>query len=283
MSMIATAEILDSQGPSWRQWILDNLARGCLPHVMLESMVKDTWDHDSAQSALDAGLAVLGLSVARSQAFPKLPTEDRLHLEGAAVEILSRMSSPRCSLIAGLLSGQECSELINYAYSKGLVASNVVDPITGEETIHPERTSSSIFLTRAETALIDTLEKRLSQLTNWPITHAEGLQLQCYQPGQQYKAHFDWFDPAKPSSSQHLIRGGQRVSTTVIYLATAQAGGRTLFPKAGFEVAPPMGGAIFFHDVDESGRPDEMSLHAGTPVEQGLKIVATYWQRESVY
>jgi len=284
MQTNVNTEILDSQGPSWRQWILENLTRGCLHHAILESMVKDnTWSRDSAQSALNAGLLFLGHSASPSQILPGLPPEDRFLLEGASVEILSRMKSPSCALIAGLLSSQECGELIKYAQIKGLVASNVVDPSTGQAKLHEARTSSSVFLARAETPLIDLLEKRLSKLTSWPITHAESLQLQCYQPGQQYKAHFDWFDPTKTGSSHHLLRGGQRVSTTVIYLSVAQIGGRTIFPKVGFEVSPPVGGAIFFHDVDALGQPEEMSMHAGTPVEQGVKIVATYWQRESIF
>lgn len=149
-----------------------------------------------------------------------------------------------------------------------------------EQRLHE---SSRVFLTRAETPLIDDVENRLAALTGWPVSHGEGLQILRYEPGQQYKPHHDWFDPAKSGSASHLKHGGQRVGTTVIYLAAAQAGGGTSFPKAGLEVSPRAGGAIFFTNMTASGQPDDMSLHAGTPVLQGTKIVMTYWQREAAF
>lgn len=278
-----SADDLNTHGASWRQWILDNLKRGCLPNDMYLTMVKEVWAPDAALSALEAGQALLGRTTEGMQYFPSIAPGDRFEVDGANIEVLSRMERPRCSLIGGLLSPLECLELIAYANSKGLIASSVVDSATGQEVSHSGRTSRSVFMSRAETPLIDTLEKRLAKLTNWPLTHAEGLQVLSYEPGQQYKPHFDWFDPENPGSAIHLCHGGQRVSTTVIYLSAADIGGRTVFPNAGYEVSPPVGGAIFFRDVDALGKPDNMSLHAGTPVENGVKIVATYWQRESSF
>ena len=56
-----------------------------------------------------------------------------------------------------------------------------------------------------------------------------------YEEGQEYKPHYDWFDPNAPGSATHLANGGQRVGTTVIYLATADGGGSTSFPDSGLE------------------------------------------------
>jgi prolyl 4-hydroxylase len=161
--------------------------------------------------------------------------------------------------------------------------SGVVDNQTGLGVIHEASTSSGIGFSRGATPLLATLESRLAQLTNWPITHGEGIQILRYQPGQQYKPHFDWFDPIEPGSTSHLKNGGQRVGTTVVYLSLPKLGGRTSFPEVGLEVAPTLGGAIFFNNVDFLGVPDPLSLHAGMPVEHGEKIVATYWQREAEF
>ncbi|MDV7397248.1 hypothetical protein RZS08_37960, partial [Arthrospira platensis SPKY1] len=66
-------------------------------------------------------------------------------------------------------------------------------------------------------------------------------------------------------------------------LQLAELGGGTRFPKASVEMFPTRGGAVFFTDLQPSGTPDPTSLHAGTPVERGLKIVARYWQRQRVF
>jgi len=43
---------------------------------------------------------------------------------------------------------------------------------------------------------------------------------------------------------------------------------------------PPPGGAVFFRNLTAAFLPDPLTLHAGAPVEQGEKVVMTYWQRE---
>jgi prolyl 4-hydroxylase len=63
-------------------------------------------------------------------------------------------------------------------------------------------------------------------------------------------------------------------------LRAADRGGATTFSTAGFEVSPPPGGAVFFRNLTAAFLPDPLTLHAGAPVEQGEKVVMTYWQRE---
>ena len=269
---------LGKHGLEWQEWILRNLSRQCTPHSMFERMVSRVWTGADAAAALDAGLAELGMGQVWRTPLPEI----RLSPDGP-VKVLGQLERPHAVLMDGLLSRQECLELIAYAEHKGLKASAVVDQQTGQSVAHQARTSSSVCLSRAETALVDAVENRLASLTNWPVSHGEGLQILRYEPGQQYRPHFDWFDPEKPGSASHLRRGGQRVGTTVIYLATAETGGGTQFPKAGLEVSPSIGGGVFFKNLDYAGKPDEMSLHAGTPVVQGTKIVMTYWQREESF
>lgn len=274
---------LDTHGPSWRQWVLNNLERGCSPKSMMRDMIKSTWSLEAAQVAIDEGLILLGMNRDWKVHLPRISDADQIDVAGHTVKVLSRIASPRAALLDELLTADECAELIDYAYSKGLRNSGVVDAATGQSVEHHARTSSSVFLTRAETPLIGGIEQRLANLTNWPIANGEGIQILRYESGQQYKPHFDWFDATKPGSASHLKRGGQRVGTTVMYLASPELGGGTSFPKTGVQVSPRVGGAIFFNDVDVLGAPDQMSLHAGTPVEKGIKIVATYWQREGVF
>jgi len=131
--------------------------------------------------------------------------------------------------------------------------------------------------------LLDRLERRIAALVAWPVTHGEGFQILRYEAGAEYRAHLDTFDPARPGSAAHLRRGGQRVATLVIFLTEPEAGGGTRFAKAGLEVCPQRGSAVYFACVDEDGTIDPLSLHAGMPVVAGVKCVATKWLRQQPY
>ncbi|MFY7983000.1 MAG: 2OG-Fe(II) oxygenase, partial [Burkholderiaceae bacterium] len=78
-----------------------------------------------------------------------------------------------------------------------------------------------------------------------------------------------------------IQRGGQRVATLVMYLNTPTRGGGTTFPDVGLEVAPIKGNAVFFSY--DRPHPLTKTLHAGAPVEDGEKWVATKWLREGVF
>ena len=158
----------------------------------------------------------------------------------------------------------------------------MVDELSGQNVPHPERSSAGVMLARAETGLIDRLERRLAALTDWPIANGEGLQILRYRKGQEYRPHFDSF-PDGAGGAVHTARGGQRVNTVLVYLQSPEAGGGTAFPACGLTVCPQPGSAVIFRNVDGTGRRDPASLHAGLPVVHGEKVVMTYWQRAGPY
>jgi prolyl 4-hydroxylase len=281
MEIRSVSNALDRHGDSWRRWVLENIERGCTTQDILRSMLAaGVWQEEEALSALNEGLGLLGRTLVNSSALPRIPA-DRLFSVGAQViEVLSRFKSPHVAVLGGVLSINECDALLDMALHKGLRLSSVVDKESGQSVSHHERTSTGVFFTRSETPLIQRIEERLAEMTCWPPTHGEGLQVLRYEIGQQYKPHHDWFDTAHPGTVHHLARGGQRVATTVMVLRAADRGGATTFPAAGFEVSPPPGGAVFFRNLTAAFLPDPLTLHAGAPVEQGEKVVMTYWQRE---
>jgi prolyl 4-hydroxylase len=246
---------------------------------MLQDMLV-VWDKEDALMALFEGTTILGEKLPETKGRPLVAEQNYIDVDGQKVEVLCRLNRPNAALLSNVFSEEECAELIQYATSKGLKNSGVVDAETGKSIDHEARTSTSVCMTRFETPLVEKLEKRLAELTGWPVENGEGLQILRYEIGQQYKPHFDWFDPKKVGGVAHLARGGQRVATTVVYLSIPEDGGGTKFSEVGLEVNPRVGGAIFFNDVDEFGEPEKISLHSGTPVIKGYKIVATYWQRE---
>jgi len=275
---------LDSKGATWREWVLDNLQRGCKPQTMLENMTAKVWNIETAAQALDEALALLKQPSDWRSSRPYINTPANfLDCGDRVAQVLFSLQHPRIVLLDNLLSQQECDTLIELAEQKGIKKSAVVDHESGQFVGHHARSSSGSYFTRGENEHVARIEKRLAVITDWPVTHAEGLQILKYEPGQEYRPHFDWFDPSKPGSAKQLARGGQRLGTFVLYLTDVEAGGGTIFPTLGVEVCPRKGAGVFFADVDETGKPEQKSLHGGSPVIKGTKIVATYWQRENSY
>ena len=272
---------------AWQTWITENLARGCAPAEMAQVMVRD--------GKFEATLARAAIEEARRTGFTHLPaapapqplpeidtSANVIRTPDRDVEILLSLHSPRIVLLGGLLSVEECDALIEYGRSR-LERSPVVSDTDGKTQVHAHRTSRGAMLQRGETELVGRIEARLAALTSWPFENGEGLQMLQYEKGNEYRPHYDWFDASLPGPRKHLERGGQRVGTIVMYLSDVEAGGGTSFPNLGLTVQPKKGGAVFFANTDSYRRPDPQTLHAGEPVEKGVKYIATKWLRERIY
>ena len=192
------------------------------------------------------------------------------------VRVLASMLLPRVVVLGGLLSDEECDAMIELARPK-LARSTTVEPDSGGDMVHPDRTSFGMGFARGENDLCRRIEARIAHLLEWPLENGEGLQVLNYGPGAQYKPHHDYFDPAMPGSEVLLRRGGQRVASVVMYLNTPERGGATVFPESHLEVAAVKGNAVFF----SYDRPHPMTrtLHGGAPVLAGEKWILTKWLR----
>jgi len=267
--------------PEWRDWVHENVRRGCVAETMLPMLLQGGFAPALAQAALDEAFGghALPEPAPVPRPGPRLEDGNTLDAGDRGVRVLSLLESPRVVHFGGLLSGDECDALVALAEGR-LEPSTVVDDVAGAFVTHADRTSAGACFQRGEFALVATLERRIAALLHWPVDHGEGLQVLRYAPGAEYKAHFDFFDPDKPGSAIHLAEGGQRVGTLVMYLCDVEAGGGTGFPRLGFEVRPAKGDAVFFTDVDAQGRVDPRTLHAGLPVLRGHKVIATKWLRQ---
>lgn len=267
-----------------RRWILSQAQAGCRAEDLLASMVRSGWAEDVALSALEVTLAERGAAAPAAAAAVPEPALDGapnvLRAGDREVRVLAVMSLPRVVVFGGLLSEQECDELVALARPR-LARSETVDNSTGGSEVNAARTSDGMFFERGETPLIERIERRIAELVRWPVERGEGLQVLRYRPGAQYKPHHDFFDPAHPGTASILRRGGQRVGTVVMYLNTPAGGGATTFPEAGLEVQPVKGNAVFFSY--ERPLASTRTLHGGAPVLDGEKWVATKWMREGVF
>lgn len=195
----------------------------------------------------------------------KIKTEDR------DIQIIAKMEEPLIVVLGNVLSHEECDELIQL--SKDRVERS---KIGNTRTVDGLRTSSSVFLEETHD-VVTRVEKRVSQIMNIPVEHGEGLQILNYKPGQEYKAHFDFF-----SASARPVKN-PRISTLVMYLNDVEEGGETYFPKLNLSVSPQKGMAVYFEYFYDNQELNDLTLHGGAPVVIGDKWAATQWMRRQVF
>jgi prolyl 4-hydroxylase len=278
--------------PELRRWIVAQAAAGHPPDIVLDAMKASGWDEAVALDALETTMkSRLGLANDASIAAVDAATEPARPVPGAGiaagtpairaadrdVRVVMAMTLPRVVVFAELLSAEECAELIALARSR-LARSETVETATGASAVNPARTSDGMFFEPGEFPVCARLEKRIAALLGWPLENGEGLQILRYGPGTEYLPHYDYFDPDEAGTPAILQRGGQRVGSIVCYLNTPEAGGATVFPDVGLEVAPVRGNAVFFSY--DRPHPATRTLHGGAPVDAGEKWVATKWLRE---
>ncbi|MEG3146324.1 2OG-Fe(II) oxygenase [Sphingomonas sp. RT2P30] len=188
-----------------------------------------------------------------------------------AAEMLS--DAPDVRRFRNLLSPEECAHLAMAARDM-LAPATVVDPRTGRMIVHPIRTSDGAVIGPGrENLVIRAINQRLAVISDTLVTQGEPLSILRYSPGQEYRPHLDWIGDAK----------NQRTKTVIVYLNHGYKGGETRFISASLTVEPQGGDAILFSNILPDGSVDRRSDHAGLPVRQGAKWIATRWIRERAH
>jgi prolyl 4-hydroxylase len=275
-----------------KDWITHNLNRGCAPAALVESMVGQNFDPQVARGLIDAfvaaradgmpppeGSVILdGATPEYRYETPRLPAGNVVRAGDREVRVLLRLERPVIAVLEGVLSAQECGELIEMARPR-LQPSTVVDPQTGTDSIAQYRNSEGMFFRPGENDLICRLDRRISQLMSIPAECGEGLQVLRYGPGGHTAPHFDFLIPTNPTNVASINRSGQRVGTLMVYLNDVLQGGETVFPEVGLAVCPRQGNALYFEYANSRQQLDARSLHAGAPVIEGEKWAVTKWMR----
>lgn len=199
----------------------------------------------------------------------KMPSE----WKAAKLPVETLSHAPVIRSVTGLLSAEECRYIITMA-TPNLEPSYVLDPATGRRVPHPIRTSKGTsFGPTREDLVIHKLNRRLARVTGTDVSWGEPLHILSYAPGQEYRPHLD----ALPGTAN------QRHWTVLVYLNEDYSGGATRFDVPGIEFRGRTGDALIFRNVDEQGTGDPATRHAGLPVTQGTKWLATRWIRQAPY
>ncbi|MDE8654135.1 prolyl hydroxylase family protein [Novosphingobium album (ex Liu et al. 2023)] len=175
--------------------------------------------------------------------------------------------------VASFLSESECRHLI------GLI-DEVARPSELFDEAYREayRTSYSGDVDQSD-GIVRSIERRLSDLIGIDLAWSETVQGQRYLPGQEFRAHCDWFDTEAAYWPSEVARGGQRSWTAMAYLNDVEDGGVTEFPRIGVSIPPQAGSLILWNNATPDGAPNLETLHAALPVKAGVKYVITKWFR----
>ena len=183
-----------------------------------------------------------------------------------AGEVLSNI--PRVMLFRGAFTPAECAFLMDRPASHFRPA-RVADGGRGER-VDPVRTSEEVTIhPLIEDPAVHAINRRLAALSRTSVDQGEPLQLLRYKIGQQFRPHVD------------AISGdNRRPFTVLLYLNDGYAGGETLFVRTGLEVKGRTGDVLVFSNLGEDGSAEPLSAHAGLPVREGIKFIASRWIRE---
>lgn len=176
--------------------------------------------------------------------------------------------------LTDFLSEEECDMLmatIDAGRRKSTLLTSTNDPNF--------RTSDSCDLDRWH-PLLQPIDEKIAHLLGIPPEHGETIQGQRYAPGQQFRAHNDYFNENEAYWASMAVQGGQRTWTAMIYLNEVEQGGATWFPQAGVRFNPRPGMLVAWNNMNADGSPNQTTLHEGMAVVEGTKYIITKWFRE---
>ncbi len=174
--------------------------------------------------------------------------------------------------VADFFSADECTRLI------AMVDAAARPSPTFHGNADNGRTSYSGDVNPSD-PLIRMIERRIDDLMGIEASHGEVIQGQRYTPGQQFRGHYDFFETQADYWPAERERGGQRTWTAMGYLNAVEAGGATEFSKVSMAVPPQPGALLVWNNMAQDGQPNLLSMHAGLPVERGIKYIVTKWYR----
>ena len=221
--------------------------------------------------------AGLGSAFAREQmGFIQASTQD---VDALLLPRHDVFTSPRISVIEGFATSAECDWLMERARPH-LHRAHVYNPSDGSFFTQDARTNSSVEFGIAEAdVVIMSLRLRIQMICG--LDRLEVSSILHYAPGEEFKPHYDFLDPALPGHALDIKRSGQRAATFLIYLNEDYVGGETEFSKLDWRFKGRKGDALLFWNLDTSGAPDRNTMHAGTPATAGEKWIFSQWLRQS--
>jgi prolyl 4-hydroxylase len=264
----------------WTAWLNENIQRQCNPEELLAILLRNAFDLASIRGAMGAHYPGQSLTALAAENRKPDPVD---HRALARVRITrpesgaSRFKTDKLQLytIDAFLNDAECDELVSII-DRHLRPSSITLP-TPDKAFRISQTSD---LSLIDSPVVATLDERIARALGIRAAYSEGIQAQRYDPGGQFKYHTDYFEPGTPEYAQHASAQGNRTWTFMVYLNDVESGGATHFPAIDHAFMPVKGRAVAWNSLRSDGTVNADTLHAGTIVSAGHKIIITKWFRE---
>jgi predicted 2-oxoglutarate/Fe(II)-dependent dioxygenase YbiX len=174
-----------------------------------------------------------------------------------------------------------CLWLISQTRTR-LESAKVKDPERGGSAVHANRSNTGAGFSSIESDIVLQLTRmRIAAAISMPVSNLEPSNVLHYDPGQEYRPHFDFVTAEDEQNFQReLATMGQRVCTFLVYLNDAYEGGETEFPRLDWRYKGKTGDALIFWNISAAGQRERDALHAGLPVTKGEKWLFSQWVRE---
>lgn len=171
-------------------------------------------------------------------------------------------------VIDNFLSDYECNNIINKANNTKFDTSSIYED--GNKLALDNRKSLSTWIDE------DIVSSRISDLLKMPKENQESLQIVKYNKGGYFLPHYDCSD-----DSESIVH--DRIITVLIYLNDNFKGGETIFQNLDIKIKPKKGTAIIFWSKDNNNNIFEESLHSGSKILKGQKIICNKWIHKNKY
>lgn len=265
---------------NWTGWLNENLQRGCDTEGLVRILLHNAFDIRSIRAAMGVFYPANSPTVLKAE--HRAP--DPVDYAAVANPQITRAGSGAVRFPTDLLqlytlerfmSDVECDETV--ALINRHLRPSTLTIATADRSF---RTSQTSDLSLLDDPLVRRLDQKIAATLGIRLPYSEGMQAQRYDVGQQFKQHTDYFEPGTPEYAQHAGARGNRTWTFMVYLNAVAAGGSTRFYALDHAFEPVKGTAVVWNNLRADGTVNPDTLHAGTPVEAGHKIIITKWFRE---
>ena len=177
--------------------------------------------------------------------------------------------------LENFLTDEECKK-ITTLIKKKLRPSTIVNKHEPDKNF---RTSRTCDLGIMDDPFIKEIDLRICKTLGIDPSYSEVMQGQYYQPGEEFKAHTDYFEGKY--YDEFAAEQGQRTYTFMVYLNDVKKGGETEFLKLDKKIMPKLGTAIIWNNLNDDGSVNPKTLHQAHPVKAGYKSIITKWFRSN--
>ncbi len=271
---------------TWLEWIATNIARNCNIDEMNDILLANDFCPELIQSHLrvhSTALFAINQNLAEKTLPPSTQPEilakpnntvgKNVYLANA--DKIDTRGKLELFNIDNFLNAQECVDLLSLI--RGSLRESTITNKSG--TLKNYRTSKTCDLSLLNHPLVNDIDQRICKALGFNSSYSEPIQAQWYNKHQEFKPHTDYFEPNSEEFDTHAKLHGQRTWTFMIYLNNTLAGGATEFTRLNKVFLPKRGRAVIWNSLTAQGNENIESMHCGSPVEDGFKVIITKWFR----